>query len=343
MAPGRKTLRRVQWGKESTPGTAVAATAIYRTSGGGVIKDARTLNEVEEMIGIIGGADRTNIPKLFAQLTLAETEATYEQIPYLHAMLYGGAHVGVADGTSSSGYKYLTTIPTTSAPTIKAWTIEGGDDFEVEEIEYAHATKVSYSGVAGDVVKVSAEIQGRQVSVSSFTGAIAIPSVEDALVSNGKLYLDAIGGTVGSTAISNQLLAFKVDMEGMWIPKWTIDGALYFTFAQYANQKISGELTFEHDTIVSGTGQNKAKWRAQTPQLMRLDIPGSAYTTPGTGTSFSGKKGLRFDLPIKWTNFAELGDQDGNDTVTATWSSRYNATAATAGSVLVCNEVSTLP
>jgi hypothetical protein len=343
VAPGRKTLRKIQWGIESTPGTAVAATAIWRGKGD-TISDDREVTEVEEMVGIIGGTDRTLIARIFATLALSETEATYQQLPYLFAMLFGGVVTGVADGSGSTGFKYLTTIPTTSAPTGKFYTIETGDDFEAEEMEYTHAVKVTLSGVAGKALMVSAELQGRQATKTTFTGALSVVAVEDILTSMGTLALDAIGGTAGATVISNQLLSFKIDFEALWAPKDTIDGHLYFSFPQFTGQKISGELTFEHDTIVSGNAQNKAKWRAQTPQLMRLDFPGSSYATPGTGTSFTGgKSGLRVDLPIKWTKFAALSDQDGNDTVVATFSSRYNSTAATAGSVLITNEVSALP
>lgn len=341
--PGRKTLRKVQWGLESTPGTAVAATALWRGKGA-LIDDARTVNEVEEEIGIFDGADRTNIPKLFATLALAQTEATFEQLQYLFAMLFGGPTTGSADGAGSSGYKYQTTFPTTSVPTGKFYTIEGGDDYEAEEVEYCHATKVNLSGVAGEAVMVSADIQGRQATRTTFTGSIAVPAVEDIMASVGALYLDAIGGTIGTTQISQQLLRFSIDFEARWEPKFTIDGQLYFSYPVLTGKRISGTITFEHDAAVGGTGSGaKALWRAQTARLMRLQFTGSSYGTAGTGTTFTAKKGLRIDLPIKFTKIGTLEDQNGNDIVTATFVSKYNATAATAGNVLIANELTALP
>lgn len=342
MAPGRRELRRTQWGKEVTPGTAVAATAVWRGPANTMV-DARTVVENAEEVGIIGGVDRTHIPKLFATLTIPETEATFEQTPYPFAMLLGGATTGVADGSGSSGYKYLTTIPTTGAPAAKAYTIETGDDFEAEEMEYAVAVKVTLSGVAGEAVKVTFDVIGRQATRTTFTGSLALATVEDILVSSGALYLDAIGGTIGTTQVSNQLLAFEITFEAMWIPKHTVDGQLYFSFVQFSGKRVTGTLTFEHDTITSGSGGGRADWRAQTPKLMRLQFLGSSYATAGTGTTFSGKKGLRIDLPIKWLTWAALADQDGNDTIDATFVSKYNATAGNAGSILITNEVTALP
>lgn len=342
MAPGRKELRRTQWGLESVIGTAVAATAIWRGPAATMV-DARTVVESEEQIGIIGGADRTHIPKLDATLTIPETELTFEQGPYPFAMLYGGATTGVADGSGSSGFKYLTTIPTTTAPTAKTYTVETGDDFEAEEMENSVATKVTISGVAGEAVKVTFDLIGRQATRVSFTAAPSIPTVEDIITSVGGLYLDAIGGTIGTTLVSNQLLAFSIDFEAMWVPKYTVDGQKYFSYVMFANKRVSGSLTFEHDTITSGSGGGKADWRAQTAKLMRLQFTGSNYGTAGSGTTFTAKKGLRIDLPIKWLSWSELSDQDGNDTIEATFVSKYNATAGNAGSVLFTNELSALP
>jgi hypothetical protein len=342
VAPGSKELRKIQWGLEGTAGTATAATAIWRGPATSMV-DALEVVESEEQIGIIGGADRTHIPKVGATLTVPETEATFEQLPYPFAMLYGGATTGVADGSGSSGYKYLTTIPTTAKPTAKTYTVETGDDFEAEEMEHAVAVSVTVSGVAGEAVKVTFDLIGRRATRVSFTGAISLPTVEDILASSGALYLDAIGGTIGTTAVSNQLLSFSITFEAMWVPKHTVDGQLYFTFLSFANKRITGELTFEHDTITSGSGGGKADWRAQTAKLMRLQFTGSSYATAGSGTTFTAKKGLRIDLPIKWLTWSEIGDQDGNDTITATFVSKYNATAGNAGSVLITNELAALP
>lgn len=57
MAPGRKRLSYIQLGKESTAGTAVAATAIWRGMGS-ALSDDREIVQVEELIAIMDGAAR---------------------------------------------------------------------------------------------------------------------------------------------------------------------------------------------------------------------------------------------------------------------------------------------
>jgi hypothetical protein len=76
--------------------------------------------------------------------------------------------------------------------------------------------------------------------------------------------------------------------------------------------------------------------------LMRLQWTGAALATPGTGTTFSGLKGLRIDLPIKWTKFEPVSEQNGNSIIVANFKSRYNLTAQHNGTLLIVNEVAAL-
>jgi hypothetical protein len=342
MAPGRKALRKLQFGREATPGTAVAATTIWR-GGGAVLEDDREVVEVDEDVGILGRTDRTHIPKLHGKLALSETPATFEQLQQLLANGLGGPIAGTADGVGT-GKIYQNDIPTTSVPTNRAWTMQGGDDAEVEQGEYAKVTKISLNGTINKALMMSAELMTRQVARlhSGFTPALALPVTEDILVNLGKMYLDNVSGAYRATQVAEQILGIKLDIELMWLPKFTMDGQLYFTFAHYVGHKITGEITFEHDAATGGAaGANgeKAKWRAQTPRLLGLLFEGSTLTTAGTYS----KKTLAIDLPIKWTKFDKLDDQDENDIVTGKFTSRYNTTAGNAGKFITVNEVAALP
>lgn len=337
MAPGRKALRKIQLGKETTAGTAVAATTIWRGAGN-MLEDQRVVEEIEEMVGVFDGYDRTAITQLMAGLELAETPLTYEQFPYLMALAFGGPVTGTADG-AGTGKIYATTIPTSSGVTAVPYTIQGGDDAEAERMEYSLATKVTVKGAGGETVKMSATLLGRQVAQNAFTGSLSVPAIEDALTSKGKVYIDAIGGSFGGTQVANQILAFELNFEAMWVPKFTMDGNLYFSLVVFANKKVTGKLTFEHDTAVLGAAGAKLDFRNQTAKKLRIDLIGATLGTPGT---YSTKKVL-FDLPIKYTKAGVIDDKDGNDIVDMEFRSRYNSTAGMAGSVTVVNETSPLP
>ena len=78
---GIKKLRKIQLGKETTAGTAVDATTVWR--GMGTIEDGLEKVFVDEDIGYKSGVDRTYIPKVEARLDLDEIPATYEQILHI--------------------------------------------------------------------------------------------------------------------------------------------------------------------------------------------------------------------------------------------------------------------
>jgi hypothetical protein len=341
---GRANLAKVQIGRETAAGTAVAATRIVRAPAGH-IEDLRERVRPAEAIGVIGGTTRNYTPKLMAQMEVPEHEATFEQLPIWFMSMFGGAHVGVADGAGSSGYKYLTTIPATAGVTLtgKTMTVETGDDINVREMEFSHAVSINIKGTAGEALKVTVTLQGRRSTSSSFTAALTLTAVEEILAGKGRFYVDAVGGTIGTTQITEQLLGVDITFEGTFTPKHTFDGNLYPTFFHYTNQSITGSLTFEHDSAdIVGASSQETAWEAGTPQLMRLEFLGSALGTVGAGTTFDGVKGARFDLPFVYQKWGALGEQDGNSIIVAEFFSAYDLTATTAGSILIVNELATL-
>lgn len=331
--PGVKKLRRIQFGKEATPGTAVPATRIWR--GVGALEDLRELKFPEEDIGLLGGSDRSYIPSIQAALSMDDIEASYEQLPVLLTAGVAALTTGVADG-SGSDFVYTYNIATNAQPTITTFTLEGGDDQQEEEAEYCFVDSFKLSGKSQEAVMMSAEWIGRQITSSSFTGSLALTTVDTILFQQATLAIDTAGGTYGATPVSNSLLAFDLEVKTGIMPYWTANGNKYFTAHKGVGQEITLKLTFEHDANVN---LEKVAQRAETPRLIRLKVTGPAVTT--AGTTYSNKT-LIIDLPGKWTMFEPLDDQDGDDTVTGEFHSAYNATVGNAGKFIVVHELSTI-
>lgn len=333
---GIKALRFIQLGAENTntPGTAVAATTLWR--GTGTLEDQLEFVMPEEDIAIMGGVDRSYIPKLGAKVTLDDVEATFEQLPYLFAGGVSNVVTGSADGVGT-GKIYTYPMPTTSKNTIRTFTMEFGDDQQEEEMEYAFASSIHLSGAGGEAVKMGGEWIGRQVTPSTKTGALSVPTVEEILFSKGKLYIDAVSGTLGNTQQTNTWLGFDLAIETGWHPVWTADGQLYFSFAKSTRPAMVLQCTFEHDSFAVA---EKAAWRAQTPRQIRLLFEGNSLTTGGTAYQ---KKTLKIDLAGKWQSFGALEDTEGNDSVTGTFVARYNSIAALFSNIVVVNQLASLP
>ncbi len=331
--PGSKTLRKLQLGKEATFGTAVAATAIWR--GLGVLEDTREQEVVEEDVGVYGGADRSHINFLAGALEMEAVPATFEQLSYIGEAGIKKIGTGAADGAGTDKiYDYA--FPTTASPTLQSYTIEGGDNQEAEEMEYSLVEEFTLEGEAKKAWTMAAKWFGRQIVPSTFTGSLTIPTVEDILFGATKLYIDAIGGTFGTTVKSNTLLKaslkYKTGAQAVYL-----GDNLYFTLHKVVTPEVILEVTFEHDG--SATAE-KVNWRAQTPRLIQVKCEGSTVATPGTVYS---KKTMIINVAGRWTKFDKLDEQDGNDIVMGTFTSRYNPTAAKFGNLIVVNELTTIP
>lgn len=332
---GIRALSKLQLGGESTPGTAVAATAVWR--GKGMLEDTRKVNFPEENVGAIAGYTRSNVTQLGAKLSMEAVPATFEQLPYLFCASVKSVTTGAADGGGTDKIYAYPAHALAALNTIKTYTIEGGDDQQAEEMEYSFVDTLKLAGKAGEALMMSADWIGRQVSLSTYTGALTPPTVEDMLVSQGKLYIDAIGGTMGSTQKSGTLLGIDLNLKSGWIPVLTTDGALYFTFIKATPPEIVCTLTFEHETT---SVAEKANWRSQTARQIQVKIEGNNVGTPGTTYS---KKTLLLNMVGKWESFSKLDEQDGNDIVSGVFRCRYDATPAKFFEAIVVNELASLP
>ena len=340
MPAGIKKLSKIQIGKESVSGTALAATTVLRGVGA-MLGDQRKVEEVEEVIGIIGGADRDAIVQLLTMIDVPAKPITPEQFQYVLAMALGGPTTGAADGVGTDKI-FITNIPTTAQPTAVTYTVEGGDSFEVERSEYCVVTKFTITMAANALAKLQFSIMGRQSTRMSggFTAALALPALSELPVNKAKVYLDAIGGAYGTTQVANTIIGAQINVTTQWVPQFTMDGNLYYSYPSYADTKVEGAITFLHDTAAGGATGAKADFRARTPRLLRIDLIGDAVTTPGT--LYSTKKVI-IDLPIKYLSAPAISDQNGVDQIVFSFRSRYNATAGNAGKFTVVNELTTLP
>lgn len=292
--------RVMQLGRESTAGTAVAATTIWR--GKGSMENLQEVTPVEEDIGQYANELRAYIANAGAQVVMESTPATFEQL--LH-ILEAGVQTVTPSGTESPyTYSYSFPADTNSEPTIKTYTIEYGDSEDNDEAEYCFVESFELSGAADEAVMMSATWRGRQMSATARTGSLTLPSVEEILFNKGALYIDDSGGSVGSTQVSNSLLAFTLSVTTGWKAQPTSDGNLYFTFAKLTKPEITLSVTAEHTSDWDSAGE-KAKWDGSTVRLYRLQF---------TGTS---SRQLTIDAAGIYTSFSSIGDQDGDSILDA--------------------------
>lgn len=321
-AGGIKSLRKIQLARETTSGTAIStATVLWR--GQGTIEDNTVVTFPEEDIGYISGVDRAYIPQVGATLELTQTPLNIFQVPYLFEMGVKAVNTGAADG-SGSDKVYTYPISTNAKNATAAYTIQGGDDTDVERMEYAFAETISLTGQANQAWMMGGTLRGRQVTdVTSFNPtALALQTgIDDLLFNKSKLYLDAVGGTLGATQYTLGFLQATINLRTGWFARATGDGQLYFSYIQMAKPQLDFNLRVVHDS--QGVAR-KTDWRALTARQMRIDMLGAALTTAGTTYATNT---LRFNVAAKGLKVSKVGELNGEDVLDVSYNSRYNSTA----------------
>ena len=330
---GVRALRKLQLGKETTGGTAVAATTIWR--GMGVIKDNQEVIHPEEDVGYLGGTTRSYIARYWGELSMPEVEATFEQLPYIFEAGVA-AETPTQDG-SGSGYIYNYVAPTTTQNTTNTYTIEGGDDQQAEEFDYCFVKSFTLSGEGQGALMMSSEWFGRQVTNTSFTGSLSVPSVEEILVNDGVLYIDESGTAAGTTTVSSTLFGVNLSWTTGLQEYWAVDGSKDFSLTKQTGDEIMLNLTYEHN---ASAVTEKGKYRDNSVRVIRLKFEGSDFTT--AGTTYSAKTVI-IDVAGTYEDWSVLDERDGNDVVEATLRVRYSSTDSLKADVTIVNALSALP
>lgn len=340
---GGKWAQKIQMGREATAGTAVPATTIWRGEGG-MLEDTRETVIVPELIGVVMPSSRTYAGKLGGQLSMASTPATPEQLPHILNAAIAAVATGTADGSGGTGYVRDYALSASAVNTIAPYTLETGDNAGAERMQYSFVNEFTLEAVAGQAVMVSSTWHGRTVAPNAFTGALTAPTVSHLLASNSTLAIDNAAADWGDTPLTaGNLLSWKLSVTTGWRGKWTVDsGQLYFLFHYFDRDSFNAELElkFEHDTAAIA---EKAAWRANSTRLVQIITTGDAYGTAGTGTVFSGYKGLRIRFPGRYTKFNALDSEDGNSILVATLNGGYDEISAKLLGILVANEIQIMP
>lgn len=297
---GQWGLHRVQWGAESTKGTAVSAAKIL-TNLDGQIEDLseKQIKQLEYYSGLLAG-DSQNAEVFVSdmgQIPL-EGDATYESLAYW----LNAGWKAVTATTSAGSANWDFTPPTSAANVVKTFTMQAGDNTETLTMNYCFLSEWELSAETNDTTKLSGTMLGRQVqAVASFSAATAISATP--MAGNlWKLYSDAVTGTVGTTQISATLRKFSLKNTNGFHQKNFMDGVLYPTSDGQARPELSFEATYEYNANAT---QARTDWKANTQKRVRL-LHGAS---PTANPSFYA------DLPVTIEKVNPIEDSDGNTTV----------------------------
>lgn len=322
---GSRLFSKVQYGKEtiSTHGTAVAATKILLGQVPAINSDRKPEFPVEN-VGIRADAVRAVIHQYLYNNTLSTEHGYFQQLPMLFGCgLKGG--VTASEVTPAQGdYLWTFTPSLTASNTIDSLTIELGDDVQAFETEYAMFERIRIGGqvaqgMEASPVAVEADFFGRQLTPTTFTGALSIPSAEPINAKLARLYVDTAWSGIGGTEKTNILRGFDVEILTGVHPVFTGSANKYFNTHAEGLIAVTANLTLEgnSDADVIFDAQ-----QAATFQAIRLKIIGA---TISAGTPHS----LTLDIGGVWESVSPMGSEDRNDNLhSATLRGYYDVTGA---------------
>ena len=281
---GELAFRKVQYGREVTRGTAVVATKMWP----GVITVPVDRQPVFNQLttGRRARAQAGTINQLLVDgFTLQMEQGVFQVLPFLMSMLLKGGVTATETTASQADYAWDFTPSLTAANAQNAFTVEFGDDTQAYEIEYCMARRLTIAGTLGENAGVSLEAEcfGRQITATTFTGALAPLPYEYMVANMSKLYKDSTWATLGSTQLTSTLQDYSIEILSGLHPKFLGDGQK--TFSTHGEGFIDAMATFTFE----GNATADAIWddfQAGTKRALQLQVNGAQI---GSGTTYQLK------------------------------------------------------
>jgi hypothetical protein len=302
-----------QIGKETTAGTAVAATRkMYFREGDSKLALTRAPRPHKFATGT-----RDN-QRAF---TVGPTEVSGSLVMPLSAseiieLLLGGVRGGVTP---------------TGSGTAKLWTFTPGTALDSLSIRWHDGARpwvgagclINKLKISGDVKNetlVTAEVIGRSLTQTALTGSLndRIPDFIEGWET--KIYIDSFGGTAGSTLVSDALINWEIELDNMIARKYYANNSINAGGLSIGELGVKAKLTFEASTAMALTEYNN--WNAATRRLVRLFF-GDNEVIDG-----SDKKFVTVDLPGAWETVDLGGTDEGTRTYEMSLDYVYDVTNA---------------
>lgn len=327
-------FRLAQRGKETVRGDAVAASA--RWIGNLVLKEDDKYWRPSAPYGVLTDYYSPGIQVAKGATLSYEPEAcTFEEIiDFLIMGLKGGVTPtgGGADKTWTFTHS-PTADPVPTTFTVEGVRADGSSDFE-REVEYVFATELGFSGAIDDVWKLRTSMVGRQSADSTKTGALGVPTLEQALFNKTRLYIDSTWAGLGGTEIVGQLTAFDLAIKTGLFPGPPRGSDGLFSAYHFGPISFDFTATVEFNTTINA---ERAYRKTPTRRFVRLETVGSLISSLNKKIQFNFA-GVHMEDSIA----GDDSDREGQDTVELHLHSVYDPTGAADIQAVVINALAAL-
>lgn len=297
-------LEKFQAGRETTRGTAVAASKVLAIPAMNFVTDGAVLRPRLARGLAVRNPGNEVVTRRGTRWTVPEHPMNFEQQPIWLSM--GVATYGAPTGSNPYVHTYERSLVADPAPT--SWTLErrmtDGSSNKDNEWAYSLASRLVWAA-NNDAVTFMAEGFSRSKQSSTFTGALSFPTITESPAALSKVYIDDAWGSLGGTLISDQIVSWRLEFLTGLIPFFTKEGRTDLDFTSYKVNQPAVNLTL---TALVGAQFDTEATKARAQSLRSIRIL----------TTVSASAILELDANVKYDgdDIFEVGDQDGQRIVT---------------------------
>ena len=349
MAAGVLPLTLVQIGKESTAGTAVAATRRLLTKSA-TYRQQQTQEMFDgQLSGVLSRAvTKPQMTREASQLEVA-TDLDFEQVLF---PLLSGVKGGVTPSSPGSGEARLWTFsPSQTAPSVDSYSLEFvvDDGSTKQEVEAAYGITSSFEITGGveALPQITFSLDARKSNDSTYTSGISLPGMANEFAANlrWQCTMDDTWANIGSTNIGGQVYGFTWGASAYVMPQYYLDGrdTLDFSGVEPQTRTIDVSMESAYDTGASNFVETEmGKKDSGTMRFLELRLTGASFSSPDNALSRYIK--LRGCFVHADDSMEELGaDRDGSSVVSMHLLSQYDPTGGIDADYLVSNNVASFP
>lgn len=292
-------LDQVQLGQETTWGTSVTATSKL-----GLIEDC-TLEpdvEVETLKDVRGSLAPGYVAVLNSHKGAASISGvpSYDDLPYMLDSLFMTATPG-----ASTTYTRAYTGQLTAAPTRTKYTVYRGSSGKVQKMTGGVVNELSLKIESNKPWKFGAKLLGNAILDGSLA-ALSDRSQTPIHANQTTFYLDAVGGTIGSTAVTSLWFSAELSIKngiGLVPSIGSLSPTAYTDGMAEASLKIKCDVdatTAGYLTSILGTTllqkQIRIKSTTGASQIAQFDFAGTFASAPKINTDADGVSTFEFEL-----------------------------------------------
>lgn len=277
MAERTSVTQVVQFGVESTKGTAVAANRAMRSLQLETSIDG-TFTEV-----LPGGYKFpvAHAPgKEWVSASFKADTISYDEIHMLLSSLLSYTAPTQQGGTTA--YSWPHTPDTDAEDTVKTFTVEQGSSVRAHKFAHGQVTDMTIKGDR-DKVEVSGSMIGTRLSDGiTLTASPTVLNIQPILAKEVAVYMDPASGDIGTTKLT-RVLSWELAVKNRFSPLWVVDSA-ETSWVAAVETPVQAELKLKVQADSTAMAL-LTSMRAGTKQFVR--VKATSATEAGTAYPYS--------------------------------------------------------